>query len=56
MDDHAPSSTDDVTDSWDYRKGLLLAPMVRVNSLAFRTVCAEYGANMLYSEEIVANL
>ena len=28
--------------------------MVRVNSLAFRTVCAEYGCDMLYSEEIVA--
>ena len=46
-------------EEWSYRgtldrPKLLLAPMVRVNSLAFRTVCAEYGANMLYSEEIVA--
>ena len=28
--------------------------MVRVNSLPFRTLCAEYGCEMLYSEEIVA--
>ena len=41
-------------DDWSYRGKLLLAPMVRVNSLAFRTLCGVYGADMLYSEEIVA--
>ena len=41
-------------DEWSYRNKLILAPMVRVNSLAFRSLCAENGADMLYSEEIVA--
>jgi tRNA-dihydrouridine synthase 2 len=41
-------------DEWSYRGQMILAPMVRVNSLAFRTLCAEHGAGMLYSEEIVA--
>ena len=41
-------------DRSSYINKLILAPMVRVNSLAFRTVCAEYGCDMLYSEEIVA--
>ena len=57
MDDatDAGSSSDD----WSYRGSpsqpkMLLAPMVRVNSLAFRTLCSEFGADMLYSEEIVA--
>ena len=39
---------------WSYRRKLILAPMVRVNSYAFRTLCAEHGCEMLYSEEIVA--
>ena len=50
----APPSAD-ADGEWSYRGGkLILAPMVRVNSLAFRTVCAEYGCDMLHSEEIVA--
>ena len=50
-----PSAPDEgLPDDWAYGGGrLLLAPMVRVNSLAFRTLCAEHGAAMLYSEEIV---
>ena len=39
---------------WSYHQQLILAPMVRINSLPFRTLCAEYGCRMLYSEEIVA--
>ena len=43
---------------WSYRSvpgrpKMLLAPMVRTNSLAFRTLCSEYGADMVYSEEMV---
>jgi tRNA-dihydrouridine synthase 2 len=52
MERDVPS--DAATADWCYRNKLILAPMVRVNSLAFRTVCAEYGCDMLYSEEIVA--
>ena len=49
---------DDDSDAWSYRgtparPKMLLAPMVRTNSLAFRTLCSEYGANMVYSEELV---
>ena len=38
---------------WSYRSQLLLAPMVRVNSLAFRTLALEHGCPMAYSEELV---
>lgn len=30
-----------------------LAPMVRVNSLGFREMCADYGADVVFSEEVV---
>ena len=40
-------------EEWSYRGKMMLAPMVRVNSLAFRTLCQENGAAMVYSEEIV---
>jgi len=43
----------DADDTWSYRNAMILAPMVRINSLAFRTLCAEQGASMVYSEEIV---
>ena len=49
----AAAASDDESD-WSYRRKLILAPMVRVNSLAFRTLCAEHGCDMLYSEEMVA--
>jgi len=38
---------------WDYRDAWVLAPMVRLNTLPFRLLCAEYGADMVYSEELV---
>ena len=48
------SSSTATSDDWEYGGGrLLLAPMVRCNSLAFRTLCAEHGAHMVYSEELV---
>lgn len=31
-----------------------LAPMVRISSLGFRELCASYGADIVFSEEIVA--
>ena len=42
-----------IVEEWSYRGKLLLAPMVRVNSLAFRQVCSEHGADMVYSEELI---
>ena len=33
--------------SRSYRRKPILAPMVRINSLAFRDLCAEYGRKML---------
>ena len=38
---------------WSYRGGLFLAPMVRINHLPFRMLASEYGADMVYSEELV---
>lgn len=34
---------------------LVLAPMVRANSLPFRLTCAAYGADTVYSEELLAS-
>jgi tRNA-dihydrouridine synthase 2 len=38
----------------DYSNKIILAPMVRVNSLPFRLLALEYGANIVYSEELIA--
>ncbi|XAR51439.1 tRNA-dihydrouridine(20) synthase (NAD(P)(+)) [Bertholletia excelsa] len=37
----------------DYRNKTVLAPMVRVGTLPFRLLAAEYGADITYGEEIV---
>eukprot|EP00033_Pygsuia_biforma_P004311 GCRY01004726.1.p1 GENE.GCRY01004726.1~~GCRY01004726.1.p1 ORF type:complete len:425 (+),score=80.51 GCRY01004726.1:191-1465(+) len=37
-----------------YENSLVLAPMVRICTLPFRLLCQEYGANIVFSEEIVA--
>jgi len=37
----------------DYRNKVILAPMVRVNGLPFRKMAAEFGADIVYSEELV---
>ncbi|KAI5684402.1 hypothetical protein M9H77_05630 [Catharanthus roseus] len=37
----------------DYRNKLVLAPMVRVGTLPFRLLSAEYGADITYGEEII---
>ncbi|KAG2385507.1 hypothetical protein C9374_003322 [Naegleria lovaniensis] len=37
----------------DYRNKVILAPMVRVNGLPFRRLAAQYGADIVYSEELV---
>ena len=38
---------------WSYRDCLILAPMVRVNTLPFRLLAREQGAAIVYSEELV---
>ncbi|CAK9150602.1 unnamed protein product [Ilex paraguariensis] len=37
----------------EYRDKLVLAPMVRVGTLPFRLLAAEYGADITYGEEII---
>ncbi|XP_024989670.1 tRNA-dihydrouridine(20) synthase [NAD(P)+]-like [Cynara cardunculus var. scolymus] len=37
----------------DYRNKLVLAPMVRVGTLPFRLLAAQYGADITYGEEII---
>ncbi|KAL3653196.1 hypothetical protein CASFOL_002877 [Castilleja foliolosa] len=37
----------------DYRNKLVLAPMVRVGTLPFRMLAADYGADITYGEEII---
>jgi tRNA-dihydrouridine synthase 2 len=37
----------------DYRNKLILAPMVRVGTLPMRLLALEYGADIVYSEEII---
>jgi tRNA-dihydrouridine synthase 2 len=39
--------------SIDYRGKLILAPMVRTGTLAFRLLAKSYGADIVYSEELV---
>lgn len=36
-----------------YENKIILAPMVRVNSLPFRLLCLRHGADLVYSEELV---
>ena len=52
MADETSHEGPDGTD-WCYRGALMLAPMVRINHLPFRLLAAEYGADMVYSEELV---
>ncbi|XP_049540110.1 tRNA-dihydrouridine(20) synthase [NAD(P)+]-like [Anopheles darlingi] len=37
----------------DYRNKLILAPMVRVGTLPMRLLALEYGADLVYTEEII---
>ncbi|ESO91102.1 hypothetical protein LOTGIDRAFT_191598 [Lottia gigantea] len=37
----------------DYENKLILAPMVRINSLPTRLLSLDYGADLVYSEEII---
>ena len=37
----------------DYRNKIILAPMVRVGALPMRLLALHYGADIVYSEEII---
>lgn len=37
----------------DYRNKIILAPMVKVGVLPFRLLALEYGADIVYSEELI---
>ncbi|XP_037046073.1 tRNA-dihydrouridine(20) synthase [NAD(P)+]-like isoform X1 [Bradysia coprophila] len=39
--------------SMDYRNKLILAPMVRVGTLPFRLLSSRYGADIVYTEELI---
>jgi tRNA-dihydrouridine synthase 2 len=57
MSDTVP--TTDKTDqnepshSLDYRNKLILAPMVRVSTLPMRLLALEFGADIVYTDEII---
>jgi len=36
-----------------YKNKLILAPMVRIGTLPFRLLALEFGADLVYSEEII---
>jgi len=38
----------------DYKNKVVLAPMVRVNTMPMRVLALEYGADLVYSEELIA--
>ena len=41
-------------DAWQFYKGKnILAPMVRVKTFPTRLLAAEYGADIVYSEELI---
>lgn len=37
----------------DYRNKIILAPMVRIGALPTRLLALKYGADIVYSEEII---
>ena len=44
----------DAPTEWSYRSARMSAPMVRVSTLPFRLLCRHYGADAVYSEELIA--
>lgn len=45
--------TDEAGKKLDYRNKIILAPMVKVGTLATRLLALRYGADIVYSEEII---
>lgn len=46
-------NTEEAGNKLDYRNKLILAPMVRVGTLPTRLLALRYGADIVYSEEII---
>lgn len=42
-----------MTSAIDYRNKIILAPMVRVGTLPLRLLALEFGADLVYSPEMV---
>lgn len=40
--------------NWNYVNKLIAAPMVRISTLPFRLLCVNHGADIVYSEELIA--
>ena len=40
-------------DRLDYRDKMILAPMVKIGTLPFRLLALQYGADIVYTEEII---
>ena len=36
----------------DFKNKIILAPMAAVNNIAFRKLCTDYGADIVYSQMI----
>lgn len=39
-----------------YTNKLMLAPMVRINTLPMRLLALKYGADLVYTEEIIGKI
>lgn len=44
---------EEVVNKIDYRNKICLAPMVKIGTLATRLLALRYGADLVYSEEII---
>jgi tRNA-dihydrouridine synthase 2 len=53
QEDDASASAATSGEPWDYRGKVVLAPMVRVGTLPTRLLARGYGADMVYSEELI---
>jgi tRNA-dihydrouridine synthase len=49
----APVSSPSPSGRLSYCGKMILAPMVKVGTLPFRLLCLDYGADIVYTEEII---
>ena len=51
--DRSPRGPNTVSITMDYKNKVILAPMVRVSTLPVRLLALEYGADIVFTEELV---
>ena len=51
--DKNPRGPNTVSITMDYKNKVILAPMVRVSTLPVRLLALEYGADIVFTEELV---